>query len=635
MESAEPQVPDSFELAPVGMAHVSPEGDFLRVNAALCAMTGYAREELTGMNIARLTVEEERPQAESARRQMLAGDRASWSTEKRYRRRDGTTFFGALATTLVRGPGARPGYFISVIQDVTARHEAEQALRASEAQFASAFEHAPIGLALVAPDGRWLKVNAALCAMLGCTAEEMLAGNFQGVTHPDDLADDHRLRDQLLRGEIATYQKQKRYLHASGAVVWAHISVTLVRDASGRPLHFISQIQDVTRAREVAESLAASEAEFRTIFELAGIGLAKVDFRDGRLLRCNASLAAMLGYGIDELCGLTVGDVSEPEDFARDFAQWNEMVEGKRDRFQMEKRYRRKDGSNMWGLLTSTMVRGPAGEPRFIIGMVEDIDERKRAGEALVRLNAELEQRVRTRTAELEQANRDLESFSYSVSHDLRAPLTAIDGYASMVLAEHGESLPDAARAHLEKALRAVSQMEELIEGLLAFSRLSRIAIEARPVDMDSLVRSALEEVALQHAGRRPEVRVGPLPACRGDRLLLRQAWVNLLSNAFKYSGRKDAPVVEVGSRQVGDEQVFYIRDNGAGFDMRYAHKLFAVFERLHGRGEFPGTGVGLAIVQRIVQGHGGRIWAEAAEGEGATFYFTLGKASCPEAQSA
>jgi PAS domain S-box-containing protein len=245
---------------------------------------------------------------------------------------------------------------------------------------------------------------------------------------------------------------------------------------------------------------------------------------------------------------------------------------------------------------------------------------RKRAEEEIRRLNAQLQNRA----AELETANKELESFSYSVSHDLRSPLRAVSGYSQMLEEDFGGALDDEGR-RLLKVIRDNSQkMGMLIDDLLTFSRLGRQSIAALRMEMEPLVREVLNDLATTSGTHAPQWLIGRLPQARGDRALLKQVWVNLLSNALKFSSGRDQPVIEVGGSIEGDQAVYYVKDNGVGFDMQYSNKLFGVFQRLHTAEEFPGTGVGLAIVQRVVNRHGGRVWAEAKPDQGAAFFFTL-----------
>ncbi|HEV7923726.1 MAG TPA: response regulator [Verrucomicrobiae bacterium] len=238
--------------------------------------------------------------------------------------------------------------------------------------------------------------------------------------------------------------------------------------------------------------------------------------------------------------------------------------------------------------------------------------------------NAALEKSVRQRTAELEMANRELEAFSYSVSHDLRAPLRHIDGFTSLLLEQHAQAMPPDAQRLLGVVMDAARQMNGLIDDLLRFSRLSQQPLTKESIKAGELFREVLDELQTERAGRQVEIRLGELPDCQGDRALLRQVVVNLLTNAFKFTRQRENAVVEIGGRLQEQERVYFVRDNGAGFDMQHARRLFGVFQRLHSAEEYEGTGVGLSIVQRIIVRQGGRIWAEAAVNEGATFFFTL-----------
>jgi light-regulated signal transduction histidine kinase (bacteriophytochrome) len=257
--------------------------------------------------------------------------------------------------------------------------------------------------------------------------------------------------------------------------------------------------------------------------------------------------------------------------------------------------------------------------------LVNDITERKRVEEQIRQLNAELEERVVKRTAELEAANKELEAFSYSVSHDLRSPLRTVDGFSQAVLEDYGTKLPEEGRRYLQTIRQGAQRMGTLIDDLLTFSRLSRLPLHKQTVDTAKLVRDSLDELDSERQGRKIDMCISELPRCHGDPALLKQVWMNLLSNALKYTRKRATAVVEAGCHSDNGEDIYFVRDNGTGFDMQYVDKLFGVFQRLHRADEFEGTGVGLAIVQRVVHRHGGRIWVEAAVDRGATFYFTLG----------
>ena len=263
--------------------------------------------------------------------------------------------------------------------------------------------------------------------------------------------------------------------------------------------------------------------------------------------------------------------------------------------------------------------------------LAEEIKDREQAEqarlnaeEALKRLNVELELRVEARTRELAAANRELESFSYSVSHDLRAPVRAIAGFSKLLAEQHEKDLDSEARRKLGIVRSEAARMGALIDDLLAFSRLGRQTLQMKNVDMEELVRMNVDTLNAGLTGPVPRLRVGRLPPATGDRSMLAQVWANLLANAYKFSAKKEHPTIEVNAISDEREHVYFVRDNGVGFDARYVEKLFGVFQRLHDASEFPGTGVGLALVQRIVARHGGRVWAQGRPDEGATFYFSL-----------
>jgi signal transduction histidine kinase len=285
---------------------------------------------------------------------------------------------------------------------------------------------------------------------------------------------------------------------------------------------------------------------------------------------------------------------------------------------------RARDGSFRTFLTRGEPFRNAAGQVVQWFGTNTDVTALKQAEEDVRRLNTELERRVIERTAQLEATNQELESFSYSVSHDLRTPVRAIDGFSQAVLEDFGPHLPEEGRRFLRTIRHSAQHMGALIDDLLAFAQLKRQELRKRPIDIDELVREALTELGAPWPDRQVALHLGSLPIRSGDRALLKQVWLNLLSNALKYTRKCAQAEIEVGSVKIDGADAFYVRDNGTGFDMRHAGKLFTVFQRFHRAEDYEGTGVGLAIVKRIVERHGGRVWADATVDRGATFYFTL-----------
>jgi len=259
-----------------------------------------------------------------------------------------------------------------------------------------------------------------------------------------------------------------------------------------------------------------------------------------------------------------------------------------------------------------------------IFGISRDITELKEAQDKIGELNRELERRVAVRTAELEAANKELEAFSYSVSHDLRTPLRAIDGFSRMLLEDYGSELDDEGKRLLNVVRDNTGRMSRLIDDILHFSRTGRAGMSFSEIDMEGMARAVIDELKPLVAGRKLHISLGQLPGAQGDRAMLHQVFENLLSNAIKFTGRNEDAHIDIGGRIESGRAVYYVKDDGAGFDMQYADKLFGVFQRLHSVEEFKGTGIGLAIAKRIIVRHGGTIWAESEVGKGATFYFSI-----------
>ncbi len=372
-----------------------------------------------------------------------------------------------------------------------------------------------------------------------------------------------------------------------------------------------------SRAREALEH---SEARFRSLAETANDAVITIDAR-GRIVFWNRAAETIFGYASAEILGQSLERIIPESLRSAHRCALLRAAETGRTRLvgkTLALPGLRKDGSEF--PLELSLASWQTVEGRFFTGIVRDITERKQAEAEIHALNAELAERIE----QLRAANADLESFSYSVSHDLRSPLAVIDGFSQVLLTEYGERLEEEGKRFLDIIRSNARQMGQLIEDLLAFSRTGRQPLSPAPVNMDELVKIVLGELQQTWEGRNVQLDIRSLPPARGDWALLRQVWTNLLSNAMKFTRHRPIARVEVGGESREGENIYYVKDNGAGFDMQYAGKLFGVFQRLHSTEEFEGTGVGLAIVQRIVRRHGGRVWAEGKVDEGAVFYFSL-----------
>jgi PAS domain S-box-containing protein len=412
-----------------------------------------------------------------------------------------------------------------------------------------------------------------------------------------------------------------RFFPLSGLAAWFDLTLTLGMTAlainitlNGLRAALASAHNELLERRAAEQALRESEERYRTLFESASDAIFLFDQTTLEIIDCNSAACRLYGYSRAELIHTPISFVSaEPERSERAARAGEQHVP--------LRYHRRKDGH----VFPVEINAGPfkLGGRDVLVSFVRDISARHQAEEEVRRLNVDLERRVAQRTAELEMANRELESFSYSVSHDLRAPLRHLNGYSQMLVEENAETLSPQARHSLERIQAAGLHMGQLIDGLLGLSRVGRSELHLSQVNLSAVAHEIADDLVRRDPQRAVDFEIADGLVARADPALMRSVLENLLENAWKFSSRRQRAHIVFGC-QAGKERVFYVRDNGAGFDMEYKSQLFGVFRRLHAPGEYPGTGIGLASAQRIIQRHGGRIWAEGAVEQGAVFYFTL-----------
>jgi len=390
---------------------------------------------------------------------------------------------------------------------------------------------------------------------------------------------------------------------------WAFIALT-----SGLLFLLIQRLlRDIDFSRN---RLEASEEQLKSFIELAVDGIFIGDAK-GNIISANSRACEITGFTREELLQKCMADLFSPAELQRAPLRYDLLLKG--ERITAGRWLTRKDGTQV--AIEMHSKRLPDGTHQAFI---RDVTERKQAEAEILHLNEVLEQRVAERTEELQNALEQMESFSYSISHDLRAPLRSIDAFCQILEEDFAGQLPEEGREHLARICRNARHMGSLIDDLLAFSRLGRQPVNKVRVQPTEMVQDVLQQFAGEIGARRVEVHVSPMPPCQADQTLLRQVYVNLIANAVKFTERTPAARIEIGGLETKGTRSYFVRDNGAGFDMAYAGKLFNVFQRLHAQEDYAGTGVGLAIVHNIILRHGGRIWAESSPGAGATFFFTL-----------
>ena len=392
-------------------------------------------------------------------------------------------------------------------------------------------------------------------------------------------------------------------------------------------MRLIAQVARHLERKRYIDAVRESENKYRMLIEQASDGIFILD-QCGDFVEVNSRACEILGYECEEFLKLNIMDLIPADDLTNAQLSFAKLQAGKT--ILSERRLRRKDGTVIQAEISANML----GDGR-IQAIARDITERKRAEEEIRTLNETLEWRVAERTAQLEEANKELESFSYTVSHDLRAPLRFISGLGDLLLKRVGSDLDQTGRHYLEVISESVKQAGDLIDDLLDFSRMGRAEMSQTVISMNPLVQETLRMLDSETTGRTVVWQIDHLPEVQGDPSMLKMVWQNLLANAIKYTRTRAEAVIQVGSISNGHEQIFFVRDNGVGFDMQYVDKLFGVFRRLHDAKEFEGTGIGLANVRRIIHRHGGRTWAEGKVGVGATVYFSLPKQAKERANGA
>jgi len=506
-------------------------------------------------------------------------------------------------------------------RELESRKSVEAALRASEEKFAKAFETSPDAIVMLTEtDGRILALNGGAQRLLGVVRDEVVGQ----TTHEANVWPCAETRAGILsdlRSGQRVHEVETRLVNARGETF--DVLVSAERLSVQDQALMILVLRDVTERKRAERDLRASEEKFARAFASSPDSISISRLTDGRLIEINEGSIRLFGYSREESLGRTSTELGlwvRPED--RDSMREKLLATGRlRDH---EASMRRKDGTCFDALFSAEIIEF-SGQ-RCLVGVVRDITEKKRAEAALREAYDTLEQRVRDRTAELTAINHELESFTYSVSHDLRAPVRHIHGYSRILMEDHAASLNDEGRRQLDRICSAAERMGQLIDDLLSLSRLGRKPIEKAEVDLDRLVVDVCEEAGRREDGPRIDFRIGSLGRASADDGLIRQVWANLIDNAVKYSSRREDPVVTVDTRRDNGTTWYRVSDNGVGFDPAYSHKLFGVFQRLHSREEFPGTGVGLAIVHRIVARHGGQVRGQSQPGSGATFEFCLGE---------
>ncbi|MHC1742728.1 MAG: PAS domain S-box protein [Syntrophobacteraceae bacterium] len=605
-----------FDYSPLAIIILGLDRRVLHWNDAAEKMYGWTAQEVLGKHLP--TLPDQQVEASVKRHESVLQGEIFTGIETERRCKDGSGLIVNISAAPLKDAEQKIYAVVSIAMDVTERKRAEEALRRNEEQLRLALMAASQGLFdLTLETGKAL-ISPEYERMLGYEPGEisLTLSLWIELLHPDDRERTIRYYEEYISGKHDEYRVEFRQRMKSGDYKWIlSVGKIVAWDPDGRPIRMIGTHADIDYRKETEEALLRTQ--FCVDHARDAVFWVGPDFE---LVYVNEAACRGLGYTREELLSMKVLDI----DPRFNSELWQEHRSRLRDggSTAFESIHQTRDGRTfpVEIAVNAMHFNGTVLHSAF----VRDISERKLAEEEIHRLNEELEYRVHERTLQLEAANRELEAFAYSVSHDLRAPLRAVDGFTRILVEDHYDSLDAEGRRVCDIVCGEAKRMGELIDDLLTYSRMGRTEMTPVQIDMEALAQTVFDELTTSEDRKRIELQLKGLPKAESDRTMLHHVWSNLIGNALKFSSKREHALIEVGACQSTQETIYHVRDNGAGFDMRYAQKLFGVFQRLHSEREFEGTGVGLAIVARLVHRHGGRVWAESEPDKGATFYFTL-----------
>ncbi|HEX4545873.1 MAG TPA: PAS domain S-box protein [Candidatus Acidoferrum sp.] len=581
----------------------------LDANESALSNYGYSREEFLSLTIKDLRPAGDIPRLVESVAQAHAGTESAgiW----RHRKKDG----GLLDVEITSHSmvyGGREARLV-VATDVTERLGAEEALRQSEERF-RLMVSAVKGYAILMldPEGRVISWNAGAERIKGYRAEEIMGQHFSRFYPAEAIAAGTPSLALKVAADEGRFEDEGWRLRKDGSRFWANVVITALRDEQGQLRGFSKVTRDMTERKRFEDALKESETRLNIALDSAQMGVWELDLRTDTSVR-SLRHDQIFGYstlqprwGVDTFLPHVL---PQDQELARD-----KLAEALRTgHLDLECRIVWADRTVHWIAAQGQVYQNHRGEPIKMVGVVSESTGRKRA-----------EQEILLRTTELEAANKELEAFSYSVSHDLRAPLRGIDGFSQALLEDYAERLDQTGKNYLQRIRAATQRMGMLIDDLLTLSQVTRAEMHRESIDLSQLAGSIAAELFRAQPGRRADFQIAPGLEAEGDARLIRVVLQNLLENAWKFTSRREHALIEFGKSHANGKPAFFVKDNGAGFDPAHSGRLFGAFQRLHSMADFPGTGIGLATVQRILHRHGGQVWATGAVDEGATIFFTV-----------
>ncbi|GEM_PF-470311 len=631
------------------------DGQIIEVNESFFRITGYQLADVKGSTTIGMHLwdrEEDRALVVSE----LASKGKVHDREFQFRKKSGEIITGLFSAEIITVKNEI--CVLSSINDITRIKRAEEVLALSEQFLSNVIEQSQVSMWISDNEGTLIRMNQACRELFRITNEEAI-GKYN--IFKDNVIEKQGfmslVENVFEKGEIARFtinydlSRVEHIKVKEGTHRILDVVISPIRDIHGKLTNALVHHNDITELKQVEETLRVSERQYRNLFENSMEGIFQTT-QEGNLISANIAFARMFGYeSPEEIVGVVVDTASQLYANPGEREKVINILRGKGYLQDFECQMRRKDGTAFWTFINARLTESQEGMG-CLEGFIIDINDRKRAEENILRLNEALENRVTERTDDLRNSqmallgmvedlnesnqkvtvanqsldaiNKELEAFSYSVSHDLRAPLRSIDGFSQALLEDYSKKLDDTGRNYLERTRTATQNMGILIDDMLKLSRISRFELLRESVDLSKMFREIVKNSQKNDPARIIDliIQEGIMIEC--DPVMMNIVFTNLIDNAWKFTGKEARPKIEFGTTDLAGKKVVFIRDNGVGFDMAYVDKLFGAFQRLHTKDEFAGTGIGLATVKRIITRHGGEIWAEGEVGKGAVFYFTL-----------
>ncbi len=602
-----------FEQSAGGMALVACDGRLLRVNQALQAMLGYTETELLTRTLPELLHPDDHHQYHTATQMLLANaipmDHAEW----RYMHKQGDHIWTLVSIGLVRDAIAQPVCFVVQMQELRAYTQREVVHATYVQSFQRLFAHSSQCILLLDPTGIVLEINQTALNCAGLTRAEVVQYPFWEMRwwsiSPQTQQQIQSALAEARQGQSIAYEID--VLAAENQVATLEWFLKPVTDMTGQVIMLIAEGRDITEPKRARVAREQMDDRVRDAFDYATIGMALLT-PDGHWIKVNQALCDMVGYTETELLTMNFQSITHPDDLERNLHYANQLLNGAIRNYEMEKRYIHKRGHIVWVSLSVSLVRDAQGTPLYTVAQTQDITRRKRT-----------ERELERQTRELTRSNVELEQFAYVASHDLQEPLRKVASYTTLLARRYKGQLDSGADKYIDYIVDGATRMQNLINDLLTYSRVGREQLVMEPVQLSEIVEQVLSDIGATVRESQAVITYDTLPTLAVNRQQIGQVFQNLIANALKFHGHIP-PRIHITAELRSDTWIIGVRDNGIGIEPQYAERIFAVFQRLHSRAEYPGTGIGLAICKKIVERHGGTIWMDSEPGQGSTFYFSL-----------